>query len=97
MDLKGFDLEHWWKMLAGVGALIAIASIPLLHVPTIFIGLGLFFVGLGEWINHPYQVHEATFHYQITSHNRSPRPSGMALDLLGGILTAVGLVKLFLA
>jgi hypothetical protein len=97
MDLKSFDLKHWWKALTGVGTLIALASIPGPFVPTLLTGLGLFFIGLGEWINHPFQTHIATRAYKVTSYNRLPKLSGNALDLLGAVLTAVGLVKLMIA
>lgn len=97
MDLKGFDLEHWWKMLAGGGAAIAVASIAVKLMPMIFVGLGLFLIGLGEWINHPYQERvDAYGRFKISGHLRTNYVAGWLLDCLGLVLAAVGLAKLFL-
>lgn len=50
---KGWHLEHWWRLLAAAGALIVLTSIPTKFSAGIFIGLGLLFFGVGEWINRP--------------------------------------------
>ena len=54
--LGKWDLEHWWKLLAAAGALIASTSAPVIFVPGVLIGLGPLFFGIGEWINHPIQM-----------------------------------------
>ncbi|WP_441280525.1 hypothetical protein [Tardiphaga sp. 862_B3_N1_1] len=96
LDLKKFDLEHWWKMLAAAGIAVSIASIAVKYPPTIFVGLGLFAAGIGEWVNHPYQE-KIGFNFKLTGHPRSPRISGLLLDGAGLILAFVGLVKLALS
>jgi hypothetical protein len=55
-----FQIEHWWHALALFGAVLAItaliAPIEQAFKWLIFIaGLGVFFIGVGEWINHPIQ------------------------------------------
>jgi hypothetical protein len=95
-DLKKFDLEHWWKMLAAAGVAVSVASIAVKYPPTIFIGLGVLSAGIGEWINHPYQE-QIGFNFKLTGHPRSPRISGLLLDGVGLTMTVVGLVKLALA
>ena len=99
-DLKKFDLEHWWKMIAAAGALIIIASIAVKFVPTIFIGLGLLSIGVGEWWMHPtftVPVQEGFQQWLVTTQERRPFPAGMILDGIGALLCIVGLVKLALA
>lgn len=55
-SLSKWDLQHWWKLLAAAGALMAASSAPAIFVPGVLMGLGLLFVGIGEWINHPIQM-----------------------------------------
>ena len=93
MDLKGFDIEHWWKLLAGSGAAIVVASIAVKFTPTIFVGLGALVVGIAEWINHPLQT-RVGHGYTLTSHNRKPFAAGLVLDGIGLVLFAIGLLKL---
>jgi hypothetical protein len=51
-----WDLEHWWKLVAAAGALLAIASAPARFGPGVLVGLGLLLFGVAEWINHPIQM-----------------------------------------
>jgi len=99
-SLKDFDLEHWWKMLAGAGVAIVVASIAVKFVPTILIGLGLLLIGLGEWRMHPriqYPVGTPLDGGIVTITPRMLSPLGLAADGLGGLLGVVGLIKLVLA
>ncbi|ODS01541.1 hypothetical protein AUC71_03095 [Methyloceanibacter marginalis] len=93
MDLKGFDLEHWWKMLAGFGAVMAVAAVTVKLIPIFFIGSGLFLIGLGEWINHPYREGMVPG-YKISGHPRVNHLSGWLLDLIGFALAVFGMAKL---
>jgi hypothetical protein len=45
MDLKDFNLEHWWKLTAAAGALIGVASATSQNKPAFLVGLGLFMFG----------------------------------------------------
>jgi hypothetical protein len=92
-DLKKFDLEHWWKLLAAAGAAVLVASIAVKSTPTIFLGLGLLACGVGEWIDHPLQT-RLGHGFKITGYPRSPSILGVLLDCLGAILLIVGLIKL---
>lgn len=99
-DLKKFDLEHWWKMIAAAGALIVIASIAVKFLPTIFIGLGLLSIGIGEWWMHPtftVPVQEGFQQWLVTTQERRPFLAGQMLDGIGALLCMFGLVKLALA
>ena len=53
MDLKDFNIQHWWKLMAGAGGIIAAASIVPKSTLGFLVGLSLLFFGLGEWINRP--------------------------------------------
>jgi hypothetical protein len=92
-DLKKFDLEHWWKLLAAAGATIVVASIAVKFTPTIFLGLGLLACGIGEWIDHPLQT-KIGQGFKITGYPRSPSILGVVLDGVGIVLAIVGLIKL---
>ncbi|WP_426993745.1 hypothetical protein [Methylomonas sp. CM2] len=102
--LSKLALDYWYQVLmvvsfvvflsAGAGVLSAFPTIP-----TAVISLGCFFVGLGEWINHPLQtaLMSATAYHPggvITSHPRNPRFVGVAFDVLGAILIVFGLYRL---
>jgi hypothetical protein len=95
-DLKKLDIEHWWKLLAGAGAAIAVASIAAKFNPTIFVGLGLLSIGIGEWKDHPLQTQLAPG-FKLTSYPRSSSMLGVLLDVLGVALAGIGLYKLLLA
>lgn len=97
VDPKKFDLEHWWKMLAGAGAAITVASVAVKFPATTFIGLGLLAAGIGEWINHPYREFVSGGLYKLTGHPRSPTIAGLLFDTGGVVLLTVGLVKMALA
>jgi hypothetical protein len=57
------------------------------------VGLGIFAVGIGEWLNHPYQERiMGTWHG--SGYIRSPGLIGRTLDLLGAILIGIGLYRL---
>lgn len=96
-DLKNFDLEHWWKVLAAAGLAITVASIAVKYPPTIFIGLGLLLIGVGEWLMHPsftVPVKDGFERWLVTTQQRRPHPVGFVLDGFGAVLLIAGLVKL---
>lgn len=96
--LNQLSLDHWYKvlvaacfvtfLLAGAGVLKVLPA-----VPTVLISLGGFWVGLGEWINHP--RHTIAGHFGTAEgFPRSPGRLGNAFDALGGALVVAGLVVL---
>jgi hypothetical protein len=100
MDLKKFDLEHWWKMLAAASAALAIASVAVKLIPTVFIGLGMLLIGIGEWMMHPVftvPMQDGLQRWLVTTSDRRPHVIGVVLDVLGGFLCIAGLVKLLAA
>lgn len=62
--------------------------------PALLISLGAFFIGMGEWRNHPLQT-RINGPYKITGHPRAASLIGTVLDFIGMALSVFGLVKLF--
>jgi hypothetical protein len=102
--LSKLALDYWYQVLMAVGiAVFLAAGAGLLSVfptvPSAVISLGCFFVGLGEWINHPLQtalMRASAYHpgAVITGHPRNPKFAGVAFDVLGAVLICIGLYKL---
>ncbi len=97
--LSKLSLDYWYHVVMVVSVVVflsvgsgVLSAFP--TAPTAIISLGAFFIGLGEWTNHPLQtvlVHGGV----MTSHPRSPEPIGNAFDILGFCLVAFGIYRLF--
>lgn len=99
MDLKEFNLDRWWKMTAVAGALIAIASAPAGFAAGFLIGLGLLLFGVGEWsmIGRHEEAVPSVFDSRAITHwiiFRKQSAFGLALDILGVMIFALGLYRL---
>jgi apolipoprotein N-acyltransferase len=101
MDLlKDLKIDHWWKLIAVAGALLAIAATPVQFAAGGLVGLGILFFGAGEWINHPVQQSIGMGYGSVwkgTSYPWNPRPLGIVLDALGILLFFIGLIKIIIA
>jgi hypothetical protein len=97
--LEKLKPDAWYKVVAITGGLATVASIPAGAVAGIFVGLGLFGIGCGEWTSRitvqqptpagfgiPAGISRAT--------TRVWRPQGIALDVGGTILLLIGLYQL---
>lgn len=103
--LSKLALDYWYKVVLVVCiAIFLLTGAGLLHtfptVPTAIISLGGFFVGLGEWINHPLQtalVPPSAYHPPgvLKGHPRKPTLLGVAFLVFGLVLVGVGVYKLF--
>lgn len=103
--LAKLALDYWYKVLIVAGAFIfllngagLLPSYPTAATGTI--SAGVFFWGLGEWINHPYQeqllLNTLNRPYgKISGHPRNVRPIGIVFDILGLLLIGTGVFKLF--
>lgn len=98
--MSNFNIRAWYKgavtaavALLGVGAIAHEQALILLAV-------GLLLLGLGEWINHPFQTQiiPPTFGMPgggiASGEARRPKLFGMVLDLIGLGLLALGLFRL---
>ena len=103
--LSKIVLDYWYKVLMVTGfSTFILAGLGILKEfplgPTAVTGLGVFFVGLGEWINHPLQTilraADACFPAGIITGNpRKTNLLGYFFDILGFCLVVIGVVNLF--
>jgi hypothetical protein len=98
--LKNLSLNAWYKVVMAFGAVCVFAALTidlqLPNGPVALVALGAFFVGLGEWRNHPLQVRVVTGAdggtYKISGYPRNAHLTGVAFDILGGVLIVCGLL-----
>lgn len=94
---KNLTLDHWYKVLIPLSLVLFVLSITvdllvISNASLILLSLGLFLVGIGEWINHPRQeAINLHFNMKITLHRWKPKAWGIALDLAGATLGGMGL------
>ncbi|EBI9493431.1 hypothetical protein DLP94_08325 [Salmonella enterica] len=103
--LAKLSLDHWYKVMILIGAFIFLLNgaglLPAYPTATTgFISSGLFFWGLGEWMNHPYQEVLTLDPFnrptgKISGHPRNTCLTGNIFDLIGFVLIITGLIKLF--
>lgn len=103
--LSKLALDYWYQVLMVVGIVIfLLTGAGLLKafptMPTALVALGTFWLGIGEWINHPLQTilkaADASFPGGVlTGHPRNPKPLGLVFDLLGIVLIIFGGYKFF--
>jgi hypothetical protein len=103
--LSKLALDYWYQVLMVVSIMVFLLSgAGLLKAfptaPTALISLGGFWIGLGEWVNHPLQTgllpRSAYYPSGIVSgHPRRPSALGSFFLLFGFILVAWGIYKLF--
>ncbi len=93
--LKGFDLRRWWIAAIPVGVVIAVASIAAKDHAVTLIGLAIVTVGFGEWMNHRMET-EIRKDGTLTTFERNNRALGIAMDIVGGVLFALGILPLII-
>jgi len=103
--LEKLVIDYWYKAIAvaGFSVLMLSLTVDLVGISNNvvqLISLGAFFVGLGEWVNHPLQttlLHATAYHPggMLTEHPRKFSFAGIILDFIGCLLVAVGIYKLF--
>ena len=85
--LSTLKIDYWYKILPVIGAITLILglTVDIKGVSNIFvqlISIGVIFIGIGEWINHPLQT-KLTMGLKITSRNRINTLAGNAWNLIG--------------
>lgn len=103
--LSKLALDYWYQVLMVVSAIVflmagagVLKAFPV--VPTAAISAGLFFVSMGEWINHPLQTRilPPTAYRPggvISGHPRSNSVTGIAFVLVGFALCVFGAYRAF--
>ena len=91
-------LDKWYKivMVFGYGTFLLTGAglLPLFDTSaTAFISLGAALIGMGEFINHPFQT-VLTYGGKLTGHPRNPRFFGALSDVVGGCLVLFGCYRL---
>lgn len=92
--LTKLSLDYWYHALMVVGLVIFLAAAAgiLRELPaaaTMMASAGLFFWGLGEWINHPV-LSKLGGGFVVTSHPRSASAIGVCFDAIGLVLIGLG-------
>ena len=101
-------VESWYHVFVLLGAAGIIASLTIElkgigNIHALLLSLGVFFIGIGEWINHPLQTKLmppnvfAPGGGVISGHPRNASLLGSLFDLLGIALVALGLYKIVMA
>lgn len=94
--LTNFSTNRWYRMFVYLGAfwftVVGAGLLPGLGAYTgaaIVASMGMFWIGMGEWINHPPQWEKARAGFFTPKYgNRKPCAWGWALNVLGGLLVA---------
>ena len=84
---SALKIDDWYKLLPVIGGvtLVLALTVEMRGVPNVLVQLvsiGVIFIGIGEWINHPMQT-KIVPGFKITSHIRLNTFSGNFWDLLG--------------
>lgn len=101
--LSQLALDYWYKVVMVVCViifmLIGSGHLPEFPTaPTALISIGGFFIGLGEWINHPFQTiviqRDAFTRDILEGHLRRNSQLGICLDVFGVLLVLAGIYKM---
>ena len=99
--LGNMSIDYWYKALMVVGVVIFIVNgTELLSryptAPIAFLSAGMFFIGLGEWINHftKSDLH-VSGRFVRERHVRVPRALGRIFDMIGIACICMGVYKFF--
>jgi uncharacterized membrane protein len=101
--MKGLNLDKWYKALFFLGAGLFLVSIfvdirGMSNTLLVFISLGMFFIGFGEWLNAgkvvaiiPPNVYLGGQAIKVEQPAWRPRPLGLLLDLVGIFMLFIGI------
>ena len=85
--LSTLKIDYWYKILPVIGTITLILGLTvdikgISNVLVQLVSVGVIFVGIGEWINHPLQT-RVGIGFKIESYNRINTFAGNAWDLIG--------------
>ena len=72
--LSSLKIDCWYKLLPAIGTVTLIIGLTVdvkgvSNVLVQLVSVGIIFIGIGEWINHPLQT-KVGIGFKITSYNR---------------------------
>ena len=88
--LSTLKIDYWYKMLPVVGTLTLIIGLTVeikgvTNTLVQLVSIGVIFLGIGEWINHPLQT-QIGAGFKITSRNRLNTFAGNAWDVVAVVM-----------
>lgn len=98
--LENLKLDKWYTVLIAAGLMALVASIAANNNTFAALALGVFFIGIGEWKNHPErqafvdQSHGFPEPGKLTITTRAASPLGWAFILIGIVALAIGFYRL---
>jgi hypothetical protein len=105
--LPNFPIKAWYHLfialgILGIGASATVDLKGIQNAHALLVSLGVLLIGIGEWINHPLQtaILPANYLYgggKITGYPRNNSFLGVAFDVAGVALFAVGVWKIITA
>lgn len=98
-------VEHWYHLFVALGATGTVVSLSvdvrgIANAHALLLSLGIMFIGVGEWINHPLLTRlmrpssYAPGGGVITGHPRKASALGNLFDVLGFTLLLVAVGKI---
>lgn len=99
--LGWLKVEYWYHVFVvlGVAGIIAAVTLDLKGIANshaLLLSGGVFFVGMGEWVNHPLRTGIISGAI-IRRHPRSSSLLGIAFDIVGLTLVGIELYKMAVA
>jgi hypothetical protein len=106
--LSWLKVEYWYHVfiVLGVAGTVAALTVDLKGIANshaLLLSMGAFFVGMGEWINHPLQTGIVPPNVYlggggiITGHPRRNSMLGIAFDIIGLVFVGIALYKIAVA
>jgi hypothetical protein len=103
--LSNLKIKKWWHAITVVGAGGMVICLPIKFdfIPqrdAFMIFLGMFLFGIGQWIDHPIQSGyyvDRIVSYTTKGYHYKPSFVGVSLQLLGGMVFVIEILKILRA
>jgi hypothetical protein len=85
--LSSIKIDYWYKILPVIGTVTLIIGLTMdvkgvSNILVQLVSVGIIFIGIGEWINHPLQTKVGPG-FKIASYKRVNTFAGNTWDLIG--------------
>lgn len=97
--LSKLKVDYWYQAVLVIASCVLILSLSVemrdvTNTIVQILSLGFISLGIGEWINHPYQE-KIGIGFKISGHPRKGSFAGYFFDILGLSLIVIGILKIF--